>query len=93
MTYEEALHQQADIYYKHKQPHYLPKELDQVFKPKKPLTERLRGQRLGQALWNALEANVKKTGLTPLNDKVANLLFYIEDEELRKLLNDYLREL
>jgi len=56
--------------------------------------KKLKGQRLGQALWNAMIVKYPKSEqLQTYHELVAHKLFYIEDEELRKLLNDYLREL
>ena len=57
--------------------------------------DKLKGQRLGQALWNALDDTVTKDAVNGIdaNAAIGLTLFYIEDEDLRKLLNDYLREL
>jgi hypothetical protein len=51
----------------------------------KPAKDKLKGQRLGQVIFNAL---YMKRG----RDDVMGLLFHISDEDLTKLINDYLKE-
>jgi hypothetical protein len=45
---------------------------------------KLKGQRLGQVVYNALYDGSEQ--------EIAGKLFWIEDEDLVKLINDYLKE-
>lgn len=54
---------------------------------------KLKGQRLGQVVYNALHG-MSACGDEPVecDIEVAQKLFYISDEDLVKLINDYLKE-
>jgi hypothetical protein len=54
---------------------------------------KLKGQRLGQVVYNAIEDSITYTSLTDLKQEIASTLFYISDEDLTKLINDYLKEI
>jgi hypothetical protein len=52
---------------------------------------KLKGQRLGQVVWNALIKDCDNRPTT-IDEYVGERLFYISDEDLTKLINDYLKE-
>lgn len=55
---------------------------------------KLKGQRLGQVVWNAIVADGPQDSLSIVeaNVTVGDKLYYISDEDLVKLINDYLKE-
>lgn len=55
---------------------------------------KLKGQRLGQVVYNAIATEHHDIGIRQkeANEYVGNVLYYISDEDLTKLINDYLKE-
>jgi hypothetical protein len=53
---------------------------------------KLKGQRLGQVVWGAIASTHPPNTGEKRNNFVAQNLYYIEDEDLVKLINDYLKE-
>lgn len=58
---------------------------------------KLKGQRLGQVVYNAIHEAIAKQFIprgqvTISDDAIFDKLYYISDEDLVKLINDYLKE-
>ena len=53
---------------------------------------KLKGQRLGQVVYNAIAYQHNFSGALGQHEYVGEKLFYISDEDLVKLINDYLKE-
>ncbi len=53
---------------------------------------KLKGQRLGQVVWNAIHDNSDECDGHYCGEYVAERLLRISDEDLTKLINDYLKE-
>lgn len=57
---------------------------------------KLKGQRLGQVVWNAINTKLLEDGVArnieERNEDIADKLYFISDEDLTKLINDYLKE-